>query len=128
MISEQEIKEMYRDFSAKFSNHLMRLLIEETGDDTNISVSPSRLQVVLILLANWASPEVQRAILDVVGSDVMDINEANILCDKEQLKLTPWESSGGDEHIPQIELSTILWLMKGLNVNQQAYGRITVKI
>ena len=125
MISEQEIKEMYRDFSAKFSNHLMRLLIEETGDDTNISVSPSRLQVVLILLANWASSEVQRAILDVVGSDVMDINEANILCDKEQLKLTPWESSGGDEHIPQIELSTILWLMKGLNVNQQALDKIS---
>ena len=55
----------------------------------------------------------------------MDINEANILCDKEQLKLTPWETSGGDEHIPQIELSTILWLMKGLNVNQQALDKIS---
>lgn len=119
-LTEQEIKEMYRDFSAKFSNHLMRVLIENTEKENNISISPSRLQNVLVLLANWASQNVQRAILDVVGSDVMEMSEANVLCDKELFVLTPWEPDSGNDHIPAIELNTILWLMKGLEINQQA--------
>ena len=127
-LTEQEIKEMYRDFSAKFSNHLMRFLIENTGNDENVSVSPSRLQTVMTLLANWASQDVQRAILDVIGSDVMDIREANILCDKEQFKLTPWEKDCGNSHIPSIELSTILWLMRGLVVDKQALEKVSTFI
>ena len=83
-LTEQEIREMYRDFSAKFSNHLMRVLIENTEKEKNISVSPSRLQNVLVVLANWAAPDIQRTILDIIGSDVMEMKEANIMCDKEQ--------------------------------------------
>lgn len=124
-LTEQEIKDMYRDFSAKFSNHLMRLLIEGTSNDVNVSVSPSRLQTVLVLLANWASHDVQRAILNIVGGDVMDIREANILCDKEQLKLTPWEKDCGNTHIPSVEMSTILWLMKGLVADKQAIENVS---
>ena len=127
-LTEQEIKEMYCDFSAKFSNHLMRFLIENTGNDENVSVSPSRLQTVMTLLANWASQDVQRAILDVIGSDVMDIREANILCDKEQFKLTPWEKDCGNSHIPSIELSTILWLTRGLVVDKQALEKVSTFI
>ena len=122
-LTEPEIKEMYRDFSAKFSNHLMRVLIENTKNDKNISVSPSRLQAVLSLLANWASPDIQRTILDTIGSDVMDMEEANVLCDKKRFKLTPWETNCGNDHIPTIELKTILWIMKNLDVNKQAFNK-----
>lgn len=124
-LTEPEIKEMYRDFSAKFSNHLMRVLIENTKNDKNISVSPSRLQAVLSLLANWASPDIQRTILDTIGSDVMDMEEANVLCDKKRFKLTPWETNCGNDHIPTIELKTILWIMKNLDVNKQALDKIS---
>ena len=55
-ISKQEILEMYRDFSAKFSNRLLYELVDSEGDD-NIAISPSRLQNVLVLVANWASPD-----------------------------------------------------------------------
>lgn len=124
-LTEQEIREMYRDFSAKFSNHLMRVLIENTEKEKNISVSPSRLQNVLVVLANWAAPDIQRTILDIIGSDVMEMKEANIMCDKEQLELTPWEKDCGNKHIPTIELNTILWLMKDLVLNQSAIDNIS---
>ena len=54
-MSKQEILEMYRNFSAKFSNKLLYKLVDSKGND-NIAISPSRLQNVLVLVANWARP------------------------------------------------------------------------
>ena len=52
-MSKQEILEMYRNFSAKFSNKLLYNLVDSEGNG-NIAISPSRLQNVLVLLANWS--------------------------------------------------------------------------
>lgn len=113
-ISKQEILEMYRDFSAKFSNRLLYELVDSEGDD-NIAISPSRLQNVLVLVANWASPQIRKAILEGVGSEVMEMNEVNVLCNKEHLYLTPWKDDDGD-YIPTIETNTFLWIKKGLEL------------
>lgn len=113
-ISKQEILEMYRDFSAKFSNRLLYELVDSEGDD-NIAISPSRLQNVLVLVANWASPQIRKAILEGVGSEVMEMNEVNVLCNKEHLYLTPWKDGDGD-YIPTIETNTFLWIKKGLEL------------
>ena len=114
-LNEQEVKEMYRDFSAKFSNKLLRQLVGSAKDDRNIAFSPSRLQNVLVLLANWATPKIRKEILDCVGSDVMELEEANILCNKELLHIIPeWE--GYEDRIPIIETNTFLWLKEGTEV------------
>lgn len=114
---------MYKDFSVRFSNRLLDTLISSAEDDDNISLSPSRSQTVLILIANWANPDIRRRILDVVGSEVMDMDEANVLCDKSNLHLTPWKNNE-EAYIPQIELNTILWLAKNLEINQAAFEEV----
>ena len=118
-LSKTEINEINKNFSAKFSNKILGLMASSAEDDDNIAVSPSRLQALLVLLANWTSPDVRRRILDVIGSDAMEINEANALCSKEQFVTTPQEE---DEHryIPVIEQNTFLWLAKELNSSPTA--------
>ncbi len=106
---------MYHDFSAKFSNKLLRQLVGSAKDDGNIAISPSRLQNVLVLLANWATPKTRKVILDCVGSEVMDLEEANILCNKELLHIIPIEERYEDR-IPNIEINTFLWLKEGIEV------------
>lgn len=118
-LTKPEILEMYKDFSARFTNHLLRVLNEDMDRDSNISISPSRLQAVLVLLANWASDDVKRQILDIVGSDVMDIREADTLCDKNRLMVTPWEDEESD-FIPTIEQQAILWVMQDADVKDAA--------
>ena len=104
---------MYRNFSAKFSNKLLYKLVDSEGN--NIAISPSRLQNVLVLLANWASPQIRKAILEGIGSEVMEMDEANVLCNKEHLHLTSWKEGEGD-YIPTIETNTFLWVKKGMKL------------
>jgi len=113
-MSKQEILEMYRNFSAKFSNKLLYNLVDSEGNG-NIAISPSRLQNVLVLLANWSSPQIRKSILEGIGSEVMEMDEANVLCNKEHLHLTPWKEGDGD-YIPTIETNTFLWIKKGLEL------------
>ena len=105
---------MYRNFSAKFSNKLLYKLVDSEGNN-NIAISPSRLQNVLVLLANWASPQIRKAILEGIGSEVMEMDEANVLCNKEHLHLTSWKEGEGD-YIPTIETNTFLWVKKGMKL------------
>ena len=105
---------MYRNFSAKFSNKLLYKLVDSEGNN-NIAISPSRLQSVLVLLANWASPQIRKAILEGIGSEVMEMDEANVLCNKEHLHLTSWKKGEGD-YIPTIETNTFLWVKKGMKL------------
>ena len=113
-MNKQEIQEMYRNFSAKFSNKLLYKLVDSEGNN-NIAISPSRLQNVLVLLANWASPQIRKAILEGIGSEVMEMDEANVLCNKEHLHLTSWKEGEGD-FIPTIETNTFLWVKKGMKL------------
>ena len=113
-MNKQEIQEMYRNFSAKFSNKLLYKLVDSEGNN-NIAISPSRLQNVLVLLANWASPQIRKAILEGIGSEVMEMDEANVLCNKEHLHLTSWKEGEGD-YIPTIETNTFLWVKKGMKL------------
>ena len=113
-MNKQEIQEMYRNFSAKFSNKLLYKLVDSEGN-INIAISPSRLQNVLVLLANWASPQIRKAILEGIGSEVMEMDEANVLCNKEHLHLTSWKEGEGD-YIPTIETNTFLWVKKGMKL------------
>lgn len=43
-MSKQDIINMYKDFSVRFSNRLLDTLISSAKDDDNVSFSPSRLQ------------------------------------------------------------------------------------
>ena len=113
-MSKQEILMMYRNFSAKFSNKLLYKLVDSEGYD-NIAISPSRLQNVLVLVANWASPQIRKKILEGVGSEAMEMYEANVLCNKEHLHLSSWKEGDGD-YIPTIETNTFLWIKKGLEL------------
>ena len=113
-MNKQEIQEMYRNFSAKFSNKLLYKLVDSEGNN-NIAISPSRLQNVLVLLANWASPQIRKAILEGIGNEVMEMDEANVLCNKEHLHLTSWKEGEGD-YIPTIETNTFLWVKKGMKL------------
>ena len=113
-MNKQEIQEMYRNFSAKFSNKLLYKLVDSEGNN-NIAISPSRLQSVLVLLANWASPQIRKAILEGIGSEVMEMDEANVLCNKEHLHLTSWKKGEGD-YIPTIATNTFLWVKKGMKL------------
>ena len=65
---------MHKEYSARFSNYVLKSLIEENGDKKNIAQSPSCLQAMLVLLANWTTPNISRWILDQAVSDVVDIN------------------------------------------------------
>lgn len=114
MSSIMNKQEIYRNFSVNFSNKLICELVVSEGDD-NIAISPSRLQNVLVLFANWASPQIRKAILGRIGSERMKMDEANALCNKEHLHLVPWEE-GDKESIPTIETNTFLWIKKGLEL------------
>lgn len=72
------ILRLHKEYSARFSNYVLKSLIEENGDKKNIALSPSRLQAMLVLLANWTTPNISRWILDQAVSDVVDIKEANL--------------------------------------------------
>ena len=122
----QETLELYPDYSARFANHLLRILIGKTDNDKNIAVSPARLQAVLVLLANWSTPRIRKEILERVGNDVITIKEANRLSSKNILSLSPvsW-AADNDGCIPQIELETLFWVQQELKVGENALENVS---
>lgn len=117
-------RNLFKNFSPKFSNRLLTVLLANAEDDRNISVSPSRLQAVLALLANWANPTIQRMILDTIGSEAVEMSDANVLCNKENMKIVPWDERWTDSY-PTIEIKTFFWYMHHLVVNSQAVERVS---
>ena len=122
-MNKQEIQKTYRNFSAKFSNKLLYKLVGSEGN-VNIAISPSRLQNVLVLIANWASHQIRKTILEGIGSEVMEMDEANVLCNKEHLHLTSWKEGDGD-FIPTIETNTFLWIKKGLELKPDGLASVS---
>ena len=120
-----EAKNLHPDFSARFANHLLRTLLMCTEADQNISVSPARLQAVMILLANWTSPTIKRTILEQVGNDVITLKEANMLSSKQLLAVSPEEWCREEENcVPMIELQTLLWAQKELEVKEDGLNKV----
>lgn len=105
------------DFRKAFSVKLMEQLVRNDNSVNNIVISPSRLQAVLALLANWTSPDMQRKILDVVGDEGLGINDVNTLFSKDHFSVTPcFNINGQGNENPRLELSTILWLQEQLRL------------
>ena len=106
-----------KDFRRSFSEKLMEQIVGNAANDDNIAVSPSRLQAVLVLLSNWASPDMQRKILDVAVGESAGIEDANEFCRKDNFSVaTCYNISGEVSESPIVELSTILWLQEQLRL------------
>lgn len=126
----EEILRLHKDYSARFSNYVLKLLIEENGDKQNIALSPSRLQAILVLLANWATPNISRWILDQAVSEVIDIKEANLLFNCVNTKPIPHKENFRDmdgnpiQMVPTIEQQTTLWYKHDLVLNTKAIDSI----
>ena len=126
----EEILRLHNDFSTRFNNYVLKSLIEENGDKQNIALSPSRLQAVLVLLANWTTPNNSRWILDQTVSDVIDIKEANLLFNSDNIQPIPHEETFRDmdgnpiQMVPTIEQQTTLWYKHDLTLNTKAIDNI----
>ena len=106
-----------KDFRRSFNEKLMEQIVGNAANDDNIAVSPSRLQAVLVLLSNWASPDMQRKILDVAVGESAGIEDANEFCRKDNFSVaTCYNISGEVSESPIVELSTILWLQEQLRL------------
>lgn len=130
-IKLQEILRLHRDCSARFGEHVLRLLIEKGDGKENIALSPARLQAVLILLANWTAPKIRKQILEQAFSDVMTLEEANILFDFANIKPLPHDDFlPKDENgnpiplVPVVEQQTTLWHKEDMAVNKEAVEKI----
>lgn len=116
---------MHKEYSARFSNYVLKSLIEENGDEKNIALSPSRLQAMLVLLANWTTPNISRWILDQAVSDVVDIKEANLLFYSYNTQPIPHKETFCDmdgnpiQMVPTIEQQTTLWYKHDLVAQPQ---------
>ena len=126
----EEILRLHKDFSARFNNYVLKSLIEENGDKQNMALSPSRLQAVLVMLANWTTPNNSRWILDQTVSDVIDIKEANLLFNSDNIQPIPHEETFRDidgnpiQMVPTIEQQTSLWYKHDLELNTKAIDDI----
>lgn len=107
----------YPSFSRRFSNRILSLLLTAEGSSQNIAVSPSRLQAVITLLANWAEPEVCRTMLDSIGCEDMDLQEANSLLSRRNLVSCIEEGSYWAENQPVVEQQVSIWAQKSLTVD-----------
>lgn len=130
-IKLQEILRLHRDCSARFGEHVLRLLIENGDGKENIALSPARLQAVLILLANWTAPKIRKQIFEQAFSDVMTLEEANILFDFANIKPLPHDDFlPKDENgnpiplVPVVEQQTTLWHKEDMAVNKEAVEKI----
>ena len=126
----EKILRLYKDYSARFSNYVLKSLIEEIGDKQNIALSPSRLQAILVLLANWTTPNISRWILDQAVSDIIDIKEANSLFNNDNTQPIPHKETFRDidgnpiQMVPTIEQQTTLWYKHDLVLNTKAIDNI----
>ena len=127
----QETLRQHRDCSARFGGHVLRLLMENGDGKENIALSPARLQAVLVLLANWTTPEIRKRILDMAVSEVLSIEEANVLFDFSNIKPLPHDDLVlRDDYgnpipmVPAVEQQTTLWHKENLTVNKEAVEKI----
>ena len=127
----QEILRLHRDCSARFGDHVLRLLMENGDGKENIALSPVRLQAVLVLLANWTTLEIRKRILDMAVSEVMTLEEANLLFDFANIKPLPHDDLVlRDDYgnpiptVPAVEQQTTLWHKEDLAVNKEAVEKI----
>lgn len=127
----QEILRLHRDCSARFGDHVLRLLMENGDGKENIALSPVRLQAVLVLLANWTTLEIRKRILDMAVSEVMTLEEANLLFDFVNIKPLPHDDLVlRDDYgnpiptVPAVEQQTTLWHKEDLAVNKEAVEKI----
>ena len=134
-IKLQEILRLHRDCSARFGEHVLRLLIENGDGKENIALSPARLQAVLILLANWTAPKIRKQILEQAFSDVMTLEEANILFDFANIKPLPHDDFlPKDENgnpiplVPVVEQQTTLWHKEAVEKIKTAFNACTKAI
>ncbi len=110
---------------------MLRLLLGDSDGKENIVLSPSRLQTVFVLLANWTTPEMRKRILDMTVSEAINIDEANMLFDFANVKpISDDNSVCRDEegnlisHVPTVEQQTTLWYKDGLAVKTEAVEKI----
>lgn len=126
----EEILRLHKDYSVRFSNYVLKSLIEENGDKQNIALSPSRLQTLLVLLANWTTPNISRWILEQVVSDIIDIEEANSLFNSGNTQPVPHDETFRDidgnpiQMVPTIEQQTTLWYKYDLALNTKAIDNV----
>ena len=127
LVKLQEILRLHRDYSARFGGQVLRLLMENGDGKENIALSPARLQAVLVLLANWTAPEIRKRVLDMAVSEVMSLEEANILFDIANIKPLPHDDFVlRDDYgnpiptVPAVEQQTTLWHKEDMAVNKEA--------
>ncbi len=113
------------NFSYSFSNRLLKLLVDMSDKEENISISPSRLQAVLVMIANWAEPAIKEKILKVMSEKLLDIKEASRLCGKDLYHISPAYEEDEDLN-PLIELNTFFWLKDGLQINSGALDQVSL--
>ena len=125
----QEIFRLHRNCSARFGGHVLRLLLE--NGNGNIAISSARLQAVLVLLANWTTPEIRKRIFDMAVSEVISLDEANMLFDFANIKPVPYkdyiikdEDGNSISLIPTLEQQTTLWHNKDMTVKKKAIEKI----
>jgi serpin B len=118
--------QLWPDYSTSFSNVVLSTLLLSAEGGKNIVVSPARLQAVLVMLANWASPTIRKRILACVGSDIMTLKEANLLSSKNLLEVTPsdYYEDEGEKIFPTIEQRAILWAKNGLEVDEEMVAKL----
>jgi serine protease inhibitor len=125
--SIEEAMQLWPDYSTSFSNVALSTLLLNAEDGNNIVVSPARLQAVLVMLANCASPTIRKRILECMGSDIMTLKEANILSSKSLLDAAHSDhfEEDGEEHVsPTIEQQAILWAKNGLEVDGEEVAKL----
>lgn len=128
--SLSEALRLHPDYSTRFANHLLRTLWDPQEADKNIAISPARLQAIMILLANWASPSIRKEILERVGNDIISLEEATMLSSRKRLLVKPvdWVNDNPGEYYPIIEQQAILWADNKLQVNVNAISRVVEDI
>lgn len=127
----QEILKLHGDFSARFCGHVLQLLMENSDSKENIALSTARLQAVLVLIANWTTPEIRKQILSMAVGENITLDEANLLFDFANVKPIPdenvivWDDDGNPVSLtPTLEQQTTLWYKNGLTFNENAIEKM----
>lgn len=125
MNRKEEVNELISrcpEYSFRFSNRVLSHLLSKADSHDNIAISPSRLQAVTALLANWATPETGQAILNALGSNGLSIKEVNALLSRQNIIPTIKESRYRYEvyESPTVEQSTSIWAEESLTIDQSA--------
>lgn len=117
----------YPNYSVSFSNKLLKTVLHLEDVDSNIVVSPARLQAVLVLIATWASPAIRKQILNCISSGSITIEQAQTLSSSKRVEIKPcneFKSILHEGSYPIIELNTHFWIRKNLEVHREAIDQV----